>query len=83
MMSKNEITTAEFKKFLYSFKDEGNFNTHVGMLEGMRGTFQFNRKGIEQLYDIIGDSGDNVNYGYNILQGDSGGGGGYDIQGDS
>jgi len=56
MMSKNEITTAEFKKFLYSFKDEGNFNTHVGMLEGMRGTFQFNRKGIEELYDIIGEN---------------------------
>ena len=50
------ISTAEFKKFLYSFKDEGNFNTHVGMLEGMRGTFQFNRKGIEELYDIIGEN---------------------------
>jgi hypothetical protein len=43
----------------------------------------FRSNGNDGGYDIIGDSGDNVNYGYNILQGDSGGGGGYDIQGDS
>ena len=56
IISTEEITTTEFKKSMYNFTAESKFQTHVGMLEGMRGCFNFNRKGIEELYDTLGNN---------------------------
>ena len=36
MMMMNEISTTEFKKFIYNFTAESKFRTHVGMLADVR-----------------------------------------------
>ena len=52
------MTIREFKRFLYSFKtDSKSFKTHVGM-DDMIGCFQFNRKGLEDLFNILGANKD-------------------------
>ena len=55
-MTKKIISPNDFKKFMKSFTAEGNSFTHVGMLEGTRARYAFNRQGIEELYDIIGNN---------------------------